>query len=109
MSNKTVSGFGNGKVNGLYVETGTFNGYPYYVKNANTVLAYYDAFGPYTSILPTDITSTGAYYILRTTQISGAIPIMVPEYKVLGTSPTATSWQCMLAQTSGETAVGTVS
>jgi hypothetical protein len=110
MSNKTITGFGDSRVNGLYVETGTFNGQPYYVKNATTILAYYNALGPYTSVLPADVSNTGGYYILRIKQIaSGAIPITVPEYRVLGTSPTATSWKCMLDQSSGQTAIGTVS
>jgi len=102
MSNKTVTGFGNSKVNGTYIETGTYNEQPYYVKNANTIMAYYAGFMPY---------SNGAgYYIMRITQIaSGAIPIMIPEYKINGTDPTATTWVAMLPATSGTTAIGSVS
>lgn len=97
----TVSGFGDASANGTYTEEKTFNGYSLYRKDSNYFIAYYDENGP--------VSFEGAYYIVREDEIEGSIRLDTPEYKVVGTDPTASGWVNLLDQRSGGTTVGTVS
>jgi hypothetical protein len=97
----TVANFGDSAANGTYTLEATFNGYPFYRKNAYYYMAYHEQYGPYSF--------TPSYYIFKSTQLEGSIRINRPEYKVEGTDATASGWINMMSQSSGETDVGTVS
>ena len=104
MSNEdkvVVSGFGTTSVNGTYIcAEENFNGYQFYQKDANHILAYYIKLGPYSF--------SGAYYLIKLYQIEGSIPRWVPLYRLAGTSPSGSAlWQYLVPQTSGQTATGT--
>lgn len=101
MANLTVAGFGDADINGTYVEDGTFDGYAFYKNGTTSILGYYSEFGPYSF--------TGSYYIVKTEQMEGSIPIYTPKYKVISTDPTSSGWISMVSQSSGENTVGTVS
>ena len=105
MATLTVADFGNPIVNGDYTSSGTKDGETRYVKddNENIVLEYREEYGPYCF--------SGAYYLISTTAINGAIPIEKPVYKVDSDDPTDLTWVTMQDQTVGSAynAVGTVS
>lgn len=102
MSNKTVAGFGDKNANGTYVESGTMNAYPRYLKGDNYMMVYRAQYMPYSY-------STG-YYIEKIVRIPGnANTQVVPCYKVEGTSPTASGWFTLRGKDSGEQQCGIVS
>ena len=105
MATLTVASFGNPVVNGTYTDQGTKDGQSRYVKDsdATVILEYRAEFGPYSF--------SGAYYLFKIDQVSGAIPIEDPLYKVEGTDPTATGWKSLQDQTVGTNynTAGTVS
>ena len=100
MPKANVTGFGKTSMNGLYNQVGVFNGKAFYSKDANTHLVYKLKNGPYSFL--------GSYYLTKTYQIQGSIPINKPIYSVEGDDPTASSWQSLLDQRSAENTVGSI-
>jgi hypothetical protein len=104
MATLTVASFGNPVVNGAYTSSGSKDGQLRYVKDSDStmVIEYRTEYGPYSF--------TASYYMIKTDQIEGAIPIEDPVFKVVGSDPTASGWVTMQDQSVGSSynSVGTV-
>ena len=96
-----VTGFGDADANGTYTETGTYNGYPLYVKNEAYSVGYYP------TGTPAPI-GTGYYHIFKITRLYGANTITNSKYRMAGTNIAAGTWTAMVSWDSGEAQVGTV-
>jgi len=107
MANKTVSGFGDTDVNGVYVETGTRNDQPYYVKSDACVLIYIPHITP-SSFRRETIDDSGAYYLVKNFNLRGAICLSTPEYKLEGSNVAASGWTALVDMQSNAQQVGTV-
>jgi hypothetical protein len=107
MANKTVSGFGDTDMNGTYIETGTRNGQPYYVKDDACCLVYNIHFAP-ASFRGETVTETGGYYLIKHFNLRGAICQSTPEYMIEGTNVAANTWTALVDMQSNAQQVGTV-
>jgi len=104
MATLTVASFGNPVVNGAYTSSGSKDDQTRYVKDddSTVVVEYRSEYGPYSF--------AASYYMIKTDQIEGSIPIEDPVYKIEGSDPTASGWVTMQDQSVGSSynSVGTV-